>query len=134
MKFYLAASYTKKASMRAARNVLEALGHEVVSRWLDGQETVPMPDNGSACVQSALTDMQDINECEAVLVFSDKPSTTGGYFTEFGYAYGIRKKIVVIGPLRNIFMSLPNVMHFDDWIEFLVSLGAGDLRHLSVVK
>jgi nucleoside 2-deoxyribosyltransferase len=134
MKFYLAASFTKKASMRAAKNVLEALGHEVTSRWIEGQETIPVPDNQTACIESAIRDMHDINEADTVLVFSDKPSTTGGYFWEIGYAYGIRKKIVVIGPIRNIFMYLPNIMHFEDWNIFLVSLGDGNLKHLSVVK
>lgn len=129
MKFYLAAPYTQKASMRAARNVLQALGHEVTSRWIDGLGSNPMADSLSDCIQEAITDFQDINECDTVAVFSDKPSTTGGRDVEFGYAYGIRKKIVVIGPVRNVFMALPNIMHFEDWNAFLRSLGQGGMRN-----
>jgi nucleoside 2-deoxyribosyltransferase len=134
MKFYLAASYGKKASARAARNVIEALGHEVTSRWIDGQSATPDADSDKHCIEWALTDLQDINECDVAVVFTDKPSTTGGFYTEFGYAYAIRKKIVVIGPRRNIFMMLPNIMHFEDWNAFLASLGKDGIRnHLSVV-
>jgi hypothetical protein len=134
MKFYFAASYTKKGSMRAARNVVEALGHEVTSRWIDGQVVMPDADSEKQCVEAALTALQDINECDTVVVFTDKPSTTGGLHVELGYAYAIRKKIVVIGPIRNVFMALPNIMHFEDWNAFLSSLGKDGIRnHLSVV-
>lgn len=129
MKFYMAASYTKKATMRAAQNVLEAMGHEVTSRWIYGQHIDPMADSANECIEAAITDFQDINDADTVVVFSDKPSTTGGYHVEFGYAYGIRKKIVVIGPIRNVFMSLPNIMHFEDWNAFLSSLGNDGLRN-----
>lgn len=129
MKFYLAASYSKRASIRAARNVLQALGHEVTSRWIDGQHVDPGTDSENDSIEAAITDFQDINDCETVVVFTDKPSTTGGMHVEFGYAYGIRKKIVVIGPVRNVFMALPNIMHFDDWNAFVNSLGQDGLRN-----
>lgn len=129
MKFYLAAPYSTKATMRAARNVIVAMGHEVTSRWLDGLGANPMADTEAACIEEAITDFQDINECDTVVVFSDKPSTTGGRDVELGYAYGIRKKIVVIGPIRNVFMALPNIMHFDDWNAFVNSLGKDGLRN-----
>lgn len=134
MKFYLAAPYSKKATIRAARNVLVAMGHEVTSRWIDGLEVNPRTDAESASIEAAITDFQDINDCETVVLFTDKPSTTGGMHVELGYAYGIRKKIVVIGPIRNVFMALPNIMHFEDWNAFVNSLGKdGFKNHLRSV-
>lgn len=99
---------------------LEAQGHEVTSRWLE--EDTPLNHSmedvtSDYAAKSARYDLEDIDEADAVLFFSESVLTPrGGRHVEFGYALAKDKWIYVIGPAENIFhygdpfiANIPNV-------------------------
>ena len=119
--------------MRKVRADLAPLGHEVTSRWID----IP-PNEGDGVAEFGTdnaahhgnTDLEDIDAAESMILFTRRFSTTGGYFTEFGYAVGKGKLVAVVGPLRNIFMGPPRTTHFPDYETFfaVVRQDADDMK------
>jgi hypothetical protein len=58
-----------------------------------------------------------------VAIFTDPPSSTGGYHVELGYALGLGKPIHVVGPVHNIFYSLPHITRHESVDDFLEAYG-----------
>jgi len=110
VKVYLAAAYSRAAEMRHVRNKLEAVGFQVVSRWIDVELFEGKEDK--ICASS---DCRDLRSADYLLFFSDGPQATGkgGRHVEFGIAWALGVPVLVIGPKENIFHSLPGVMHTD---------------------
>jgi hypothetical protein len=123
VKIYIAASFADKHYMRVVRNALMDQGHTVTSDWLDteGDGMIPEDISGDTAraQNGALTDMRGIRTAEWVAVFTDTPSTTGGLHVELGIGIGLKKKVVVVGPLLNVFCALPIIEHFDNVGDFL---------------
>lgn len=128
MNIYLAAAYPRRAEMLMKAATLEALGHDVTSQWMH-------QDFGDGSVRAtkergafAKMDLTDIDESDVVLVFTDKPSSTGGYHVEFGAALMMGKRCVVVGPRQNIFHCLDGVEHCATWDEAKALLTEADAR------
>lgn len=125
--FYIGARHDRRPWL--LRNVAEPLiaaGHEVTSRWLSYNDnndrlldTTDLACNPSAGCAPAMISLEDINRASVVVIFTDKLSTTGGYHVELGYALGLRKTIVVVGPRLNVFHSLPQTTVHDSVAAFL---------------
>jgi hypothetical protein len=113
------------------REQLREIGHEVTSRWLD-VDIIPVPDitmgTRPMLWGHALADMQDIRHCDLFVIDSTTPSTTGGYHVEFGWAMGLDKNCVLIGPMLNIFHTLAAVQIYDSWEAFTEALLNGKLE------
>ena len=114
---YLAAAYTQADRMRYYRELLRELDWQVVSQWIDNkpddipigidQLTEPGPDAGddailgyrphyAAAVMAASQNVNDLWSASVLLIFTDIPSTSGGYHVEFGMALADRKRIIII--------------------------------------
>lgn len=105
MRIYLTARWARRDEMKLHRQELQKLGHEVTSRWLDEVDGVSPAD-------AAAVDLNDIDDAEALIVFTDAPDvgySTGGRHVEMGYAIGIGRHICVIGPRENVFHHLPQM-------------------------
>jgi nucleoside 2-deoxyribosyltransferase len=121
-KFYLAGRFSRRAEMRAVAADLEAAGHVVTSRWIRERA-----ENEARAAANARRDLRDIDQADAVLVFTDEPRSTtsrGGHWVEVGYALGQGKAICVIGWRENVFCWLPEISFFPTWAEALDSLQA----------
>ena len=134
MKFYLAASFAEKARMRAIRTVLVGYGHEVTSAWIDstGVDVIPghryRPEDVARAQDAAGGDISDIRAADTVVVFTDVPSTTGGFHVELGIGIGLSKRLVVVGPILNIFQLIPQIdAHFSRESDFLSFVRNGAL-------
>jgi hypothetical protein len=120
MKIYLAAQYERIEEMRVIRDILVEGGHTVTSRWIDqtaGQEEalgqVELTAEPQRGRNYALIDIDDILTADWVVVFtSGNGGGRGGYHTELGYALGVQKKVIVVGPRENVFHTLPRVSWF----------------------
>lgn len=147
MKVYLAARYSRREELVGYRNDLNQLGSiipglylRVTSRWLNGSHEAHklgpngmrvIPRSGYTNTQArrfAREDLADIDEADVVVVFTEEHVPRGnvgrgGRHVEFGYALAKGKKIIVVGPIENVFYSLinesdlPGVRVADDWIE-----------------
>jgi nucleoside 2-deoxyribosyltransferase len=119
VKIYLATRYYRHPEMRGYRTALATLGHEVTSHWIDiggdGLTAATLgPDPGTGAPHAAL-DLADVRRADVVMVFTGEPSTTGGMHVELGYALGLDKRVILVGPVENIFHTLPQIERYADW-------------------
>jgi nucleoside 2-deoxyribosyltransferase len=133
MRIYLAASYAQKERMRGYRDELLRRNHIVTSRWIelrDGQGMGPaeIAKDYRRAMNVARMDIDDITVSEILLVFTDVPSTSGGFHFEVGYAMARDKLIALIGPRPSVFFSLPIIGCFRSWESFLGYLDTGTYR------
>ena len=122
--FYLAAPYRRRAELQGYARDLEAIGHTVTSRWLDGSHDCcddATPSDEQRAVWAA-EDLDDIDASNALILFTDDDSCRGGCMIEFGYALHVVSGLVVVGPRVNVFCCLRAVRQYDTWIRALASL------------
>lgn len=124
MKIYLAARYSRNPEMRGVRDVLEALGHEVTSRWIDHHDGALLESVATAALNSdpasvrhyGQHDLEDLIASDIVISFtSTDGGGKGGRHVEFGYALALNKRVIVVGPRENVFHTLSDVEHYQDW-------------------
>lgn len=131
MKIYLAGSFTSRFVLRPIRDKLWAMGHDVVSTWLD--ESVPPPGMSQETFERklGLKDLAESASADLVIVDLLEPSTTGGRYVEYGLALGRfqRQSVWLVGPLQGVFHYLADE-RFDSWDECLDHLGIKPIVHL----
>ncbi len=131
MKIYLTGRYSRISELNQYAKELSENGHTVTSRWLHGFEQTDeeavavinaedsIPEIGARFAQG---DLEDINEADAVIAFTERPRSNqgrGGRHVEFGIAVALEKGLIVVGPRENIFHCLPQVEVCDTWSEAL---------------
>jgi hypothetical protein len=130
MIIYLAARYSRNDEMRGVRDVLEAFGHKVTSRWIDlhggkypGSFTPDQLNSDPAsCAGIAAADIEDMDAADTVISFTSPGEGKGGRHTEFGWALGRAKRLVVVGPREHVFHTLPQVEWYPDWSRLVMAL------------
>ena len=123
MKIYLAARYSRHPEMRRYREDLEALGHTVTSRWINGDHQMAeatMFTNGDEeqARRFAQEDWDDLFKADCVISFTETPRSTngrGGRHVEFGIALGCGLDVIVVGPRENVFHYLKGVDVYETW-------------------
>jgi nucleoside 2-deoxyribosyltransferase len=120
---YLASSYSRRLEMVEHAAELTALGHTVVSTWVNGHhETRPNIDAEATDAerrQWAEEDLRDIDLCDLMIVSTDSGHQRGGKWVEMGYALALRKQVWIVGPRENVFTCLAEAEQFDTWPECL---------------
>lgn len=142
MKIYLAARYSRREELCQYRKELEAIGHEITSRWLNGKHQidkagVPIGDKGEKLVEGdsaessaaadalrahfVTEDLTDVQSAYTVISFTEPPRSTfgnrGGRHVEFGVALALHKRLIVVGYRENLFHYLPDVEFYESWQE-----------------
>ena len=127
MKVYLASRYSRRSEMQHIANVLEGIGCEITSRWINGNHQIS--DEGLSIeakqeerIRFAVEDMEDLLAANCCIAFSETPRGTnsrGGRHVEFGIALGNCMRCIVIGPRENVFHCLPEVEWYPDLEAFL---------------
>jgi hypothetical protein len=125
MRIYLAASWPQRKTMRDIADHLQAIGHIVTSTWIysespkgmDAGDVTADPDRAR---KGGNRDLSDIRESTMAAIFTDVPSSTGGFHVEYGYALASGKLIAIVGPQPNVFYSLNkiSITHHKDAIAF----------------
>lgn len=136
MRIYLAARYSRREELLGVRDVVEAMGGVVTSRWLNGDHQLsdtgtPIGENGEALVENgdgdraaalrakfAQDDYDDVMSAQTLIAFTEEPRTSnsrGGRHVELGLALAWRKRVIVVGPRENVFCWLPEVEHYGSW-------------------
>ena len=122
-KIYLAATYSRNAEMRGARDVLESFGYEITSRWIDDPAVYDegrLESDTAACGRFAEATLGDILGAETVISFTGGGGK-GGRHVEFGLAVALGKRLVVVGPREHVFHTLPQVEWFPDWPRLVIA-------------
>ena len=122
MKIYIAGSFNIAEEIHEHAHELELAGHTVTSVWFQPHDPIEKiwdsNFGGRIAEVMALRDLDGIERADLVIIKTSAPSLSGGYHSELGYALALKKRIVLIGPANNIFMSLVRES-YDTWEEFL---------------
>lgn len=109
MKIYIAGRYNLLKELKEQSELYKTAGHEITSSWLDNKE------EGLSFEDVAIQDIKDVDEADALVLYTEPYGTMvsgGGRHVEFGYALGKGKRVVIVGPLENIFHWHPSVHTF----------------------
>ncbi len=124
MKLYVAGAFDHREEIQAAARCLEREGHGVTSNWLSEppiSQSDPTVERWEKRAR-AHEDIFDIERADGIVVFTEWPSLTGGYPSEFLLAWHMGKELFLIGGPINIFMELSEVHVFEgvwDLIDYL---------------
>ncbi len=124
MRIYLAARYREHPLMREWKKILEADGHEVTSRWINGSHELKDARDDGQRRTFAMEDIADINVAHVVILLSDGGSgdgARGGRHVEFGLALAWGKRIILVGQPENVFHFL-SVVEKASTIEEVVAM------------
>jgi len=120
MRIYLSARYPRAAEMREARDKLVALGHEITSTWHD--DDVPDVKRSTFVIRAwAERDLLEIEQADLFVAFTEEPDSImngarrGGRHAEFGFALGLTRWHVIIGPREH-------VIHYTDGVPVFKTL------------
>lgn len=120
MRIYTAATFSEQKRIRAMKESLVQLGHNVLSTWLE--ETVKPDGMGERDFERkmAMKDLQEVASCDCLILDTASPSRTAGKMVETGFAIAKHKLIYVVGDIIDhaIFLGLAD-QHFADWDELL---------------
>ena len=121
MRFYVASRLSCRPQLHEVRAKLRALGHDVISTWLD--ESGDYSNSIEQAKKVAMRDLCQISQVDVLILDTTSPISKdggGGRETEFGFALGQfqHKKLWRVGPAKNVFHHLAD-MTFDSWKEFL---------------
>jgi len=114
MKFYLAASFKRRDELNREARYLQQNGHQVTSRWHSQEHEADVTNDWELspegpALQFATNDLADIDEADAVLMFSSRERPAkgrGGRHAEFGYCLGTQKPVYIIGRREHAFHSM----------------------------
>ena len=119
---YLASRFSRNDEMRGVRDVLVGLGHTVTSRWIDlhggdQQESAAaevLNSDPASVAHFGQHDLADIDGADTLISFTGSGGK-GGRHIEFGYGLARGMRMIVVGPRENIFHTLPQVEHYENW-------------------
>ena len=133
MKIYLAARYSRHPEMQGYAKELEALGHEVTSRWIWGNhqaqdDEILDPAKQERALVFLREDLDDLLEAEAIIAFTEemRTLTRGGRHVEWGIALALGLELNVVGPRENLFYLGDVVNQYDSFPELLEAWRNGD--------
>lgn len=111
---YLAARYGRKEEMQGVAANLRAVGYDVQSEWITGAH------DGTPDVDCAQIDYLQVSAADIIISFTEAPQPThgrgrGGRHVEFGFAFAMGKRCIVVGYRENVFHHLPEVEFHATW-------------------
>lgn len=130
---YLAARYERKWEMRKVRERITSRHVTVVSRWIDQEDQdeglgadvlTEAPERG---IGYAVKDLEDIQHANLVIVFTGGGNGRGGYHTEVGYALGLGRRLMLVGPRENVFHCLEQVTRYETTDQIVKIMKAYDV-------
>jgi hypothetical protein len=131
-KIYLAARYSRNDEMRGVRDVLEVLGFEVTSRWIDlhpdvvgdfssSFDATTLNETPELCAPLGQHDLDDIDRADWVVNFTCGTGGKGGRHVEFGYGMAKGKRLFVVGPREHVFHTSTKVEHYPSWRTLVIA-------------
>ena len=129
MRLYLASAFSRRAELAAYAAELRALGHEVTSRWHEGErhqasEEELLGEDQTIAIRLAYEDWDDLARAELLIAFTDgQQHRHGARHAEFGLALGLRMVCWICGPREHVFHALADRV-FSTWEEAKEALEA----------
>ena len=129
IRVYLAARFETRAILRPIRDALWAMGHEVVSTWIDEVKRPPDMSESVFFKKLSIKDLAEIKSADVFVLSTAITSERGGKEVEYGFALGQfqAKLLYIVGPQRNVFHYLCD-RQFDSWDDFLAAMLAHTIQ------
>jgi nucleoside 2-deoxyribosyltransferase len=131
MKIYTAATFAEQKRIRAHKEKLIQMGHQVVATWLE--EPPVRPEGMSDEIfekKMAMKDLQEVASADCLILDVENPSKTSGKMVETGFALAKHKLVYVVGtpPPHAIFLTLADA-HFKTWDDLFLHIGPANRTH-----
>ena len=133
-RIYLSSRWGRRAELRAYRDELIAMGHDVTSRWLDAPPETPQTDWSAACEMCLF----DICSSDVFVAFTEAPITVdtrisgdlmayrGARHAELGYALSCGwMDVLLVGDREHVLHHAAGIQQFDTWAEARQWIGGG---------
>jgi hypothetical protein len=116
--------------MLDVRDVLTAFGHEITSRWINGDHQIDDQGLSAEAKQAererfAREDWEDLKSADWCISFTEAPRSSnsrGGRHVEHGAALAWGMRVIVCGPRENVFHCLPGTEWYPDWRSLVMTL------------
>ena len=118
MKIYIAGAFEAQQRLRNIRDRVVTIGHTVTSTWHDQLKEDGVKSNWPILGKK---DKAEVLLCEFLFLDTLDKTDRKGYGArefELGYAEGMGKFVVRVGPIRHIFHTQPDWAFFS-WVEAL---------------
>lgn len=130
MRIYISGPFNHRPDFEIVKDALTCAGHSVTSNWLNEPPIVYNDPEHAQWEKRARAndDVEDVRRADAIAVFTQWPSTTGGRDTERGIAIAYQRwvrpdyRIFVIGGESTMFDALATFEHFEDIEDFLCAM------------
>lgn len=122
MRIYITGRFRDRILYRAYRAYLTAVGHRVVSSWLDEDDALPPESTGDRAI--ALRDCWEIRSANLLIADITEPlapDAGAGREWEQGYAWATQPDIWLVGEPKGAFHHLA-VRQFPSWDSVLTAL------------
>jgi len=93
---------------------LRRSGYSVISSWLTEKRFGREEYTERQCRSMAKRDVQEIGECDALILMAGPDLYPGGKFVEAGIAFGLGKSVIVLGRRENMLLWHPNIIAVQD--------------------
>lgn len=121
LRLYIASRYGRHKEMSEYAATLREIGYDVHAEWITGIH------DGAPDVDCALIDVAEVRAADVLVSFTEAPGPAqgrgrGGRHVEFGIAFALGKRCIVVGYRENVFHHHPDVEFyatFEELIEVL---------------
>lgn len=115
-RIYLAARYSRYEEMAEYAARLRTIGYVVQAEWITGAH------HNTDSAQCAIIDYEEVLGADIVISFTEPPGEVagrgrGGRHVEFGIAFALGKRCIVVGHRENVFHHHP-VVEFYETFEY----------------
>lgn len=116
MKVFIAGSFLVRPRLQLVAEKFRGAGHDVVSSWLaeplDLVTLVRREDLLADWLNQAIAtqDLIDLYKADALILFTEEPSSSGGYWVELGVAIARGIPVYVAGDRMNVYCYYPQVL------------------------
>lgn len=120
---YLASRFSRQRELRRYADQLRRRGYRTTARWLYAHAALDQ-DTTTYNTTRARADVEDVSHADATVLFTEQPRTIrtrGGRHFEAGLAYGLKRKLIVVGPREHVFCYLPDVPVYEDWQQAVLA-------------
>ncbi len=129
MRVYLSARFGRRREMLSIATALTKAGHQVVSTWIEQlNDMIEAPSSPHL----AAKDLFETESCDVLVHYSEKSGTPGaergGRMVELGAALITNKRVIIVGPIENIFSRHPLVERVGSTLAMLRLLGRAKER------
>lgn len=95
-KIYIASKAKHRPRWREFRDVM---GYDIISQWIDTDDEFTENPEGLDYTKLWQACIQDVKDCDVLVLYVEEGEHLKGALVELGVALGLRKEIVMTGPI-----------------------------------